>query len=104
MTPFLPACLSTGVHQRYFLAPTLFNTCMDHVLGRMSEKSGEMSFGTVRITDLDFAIDAGILAETTEVLAEALESMSEEAVSLGLRVFGIQGSRIRSRRSVTSLM
>ena len=46
---------------------------MDHVLGRMSENSGcEVSFGTVRITDLDSADDAVIFAETTDVLAEAL--------------------------------
>ena len=39
------------------------NTCMDHVLGRMSEKSGYgVSFGTVRITDHDFAVDAVIFA------------------------------------------
>ena len=74
--------------------PTLFNTCMDHVLEcmnhvleRMSEKSGYgVSFGTVRITDLDFADDAVILAETAEVLAGALDSLSKEAEPLGLRV------------------
>ena len=60
---------------------------MDHVLGRMSEKSGcGVSFGTVRITDPNFADDAVIFAETTEALAEALESLSEEAEPLGLRV------------------
>ena len=46
----------------------------------MSGKSGsEVSFGTVRITELDYKDDALILAETTEVLAETLESLSEEA-------------------------
>ena len=60
---------------------------MDHVLERMSEKSGcGLSFGTVRISDLDFADDAVIFAETTEVLAGALNSLSEEAELLGLRV------------------
>ena len=59
---------------------------MDHVLGRMSEKSGcGVSFGTVRITDLDFGDDAVIFAETTEVLAGAIDSLSEEK-PLGLRV------------------
>ena len=41
-------------------------------------------FGTVRITDLDIADDAVIFAETTEVLAGALHSLSEEAEPLGL--------------------
>ena len=52
---------------------------MDHVLRRMSEKSGcGVLFGTVRITDVVFA--------DGEVLAEALESLSEEAEPLELRV------------------
>ena len=49
-----------------------------------------MSFGTVRITDLDFADDAVIFAETTEVLTGALDSLSEEAEPLGLRVSWIK--------------
>ena len=49
-----------------------------------------MSFGTVRITDLHFADDAVISAETTEVLAKALDSLSEEAAPLVLRVSWIK--------------
>ena len=53
----------------------------------MLEKSGsEVSFGTVQITDLDFADDAIIFAETTEVLAGALDLLSEEAEPLGLQI------------------
>ena len=37
---------------------------MDHVLGRMSGKLGcGLKFGTVRITDLDFAEDVIIIAK-----------------------------------------
>ena len=75
----------------YALALTLFNTCMYHVLRRMSEKSDcRVSFGTIRITDLDFSHDAVIFAETTEVLAGALGSLSKEAEPLGLRVSWIK--------------
>ena len=42
-------------------------------------------FGTVRITDLRFVNDAVIFA--TEVLSEALKSLSEEAEQIILRVF-----------------
>ena len=53
---------------------------MDHVFCRMSEKSGcGVSFGTVGSLILNFADDAVIFAETTEVLAESLDSLSEEA-------------------------
>ena len=45
-----------------------------------------VSFGTVRIDDLDSANDAVIIADTTEVFAEAPESLSEEAEPLGLQV------------------
>ena len=79
--------VNTGVRQGCVLAPTLFNTCMDHVPKGISESLGcRLSLVTARIPDLDFADDAVIFAETTEVLAEALESLSEEAEPLGLRV------------------
>ena len=61
--------VNTGARQCCVLVPTPFNTCMDHVLGRMLEKSAwGVSFGTVVITDLVFADEAVIFAETTEVL------------------------------------
>ena len=83
-----------GVRQGFVLAPTLFNTCMDHVLGRMSEKSGcVVSFGIVRITDLDFADDAVVFAVTTEVLGGQSRLVCE-----------FPGSKPRSMRSVTSWM
>ena len=49
-----------------------------------------LSSGAVRITDLSFQDDAVIFTETTEVLAEALESLSEEAQPLGLLVSWIK--------------
>ena len=64
---------------------------MEHVLRRIEENSGcGVSYGTVRITDLDFVDDAVIFAETTEVLAAALDSLSEVAGSLGLRASWIK--------------
>ena len=45
-----------------------------------------VSVGAVWITYLDIADDAVIFADTTEVLSEALVSLSEEADPLGLRV------------------
>ena len=58
-----------------------------HALGRMSENSDTgVLFRKVRMTDLDFANNALIFAETTEVLSETLESLSEEARPLELRI------------------
>ena len=53
----------------------------------MSEQLGCcVSFETFRITHLDVLDDAVIFAEATEVLAEGLESLFEEAEPLRLRV------------------
>ena len=79
--------VNTVVYQRCVLAPTRCNICIDHALVRMSEKSGcGVSFGTVPITDLAFADDAVIFAETTDVFAGTPDSLSEKAEPLGLRV------------------
>ena len=77
----------TGVCQGCVLAPTLFSTCIDWILGRMSERSScTASFGNVRISDLDFADDAVIFVETLDTLLGALEVLNEESEPLGLRV------------------
>ena len=60
--------VATGVHQGCVLAPTIFSTCMDWILGRMSEISScGASFGNVKISDLDVADDAVIFAETLDI-------------------------------------
>ena len=54
----------------YVLAPTLFSTCLDWILGRMSERSScGASFRNVKISDLDFADDAVIFAEMLNILS-----------------------------------
>ena len=95
--------VNTVVRQGDVLAPTLFNTCMDHVLVRMTENPGcGMWFGTVRITDLNFADNAVILAETTFV-AGALLSSSICYVEKQSRLdCEFLRSGARSRKSVAS--
>lgn len=85
ISAFFP--VSAGVRQGCVLAPTLFNTCMDWILGRAVDRSScGASIGNFKVTDLDFADDAVILAETLEVLEIALEALHEEAKPLGLSV------------------
>ena len=77
----------TGVRQGCVLAPTLFSTCMDWILGRMSERSScGPSFGNIKISDFDFGDDAVIFAETLDILLGALEVLNEESDPLGLRI------------------
>ena len=83
--------VTTGVKQGCVLAPTLFSSCMDWIMEGVVGKTGcGVSFGDVRITDLDFADDAVIFAETVGILTSALETLSEESEPLGLRVSWIK--------------
>ena len=69
------------------LASTLFNTCIDWILAKMSDRSTcGASLGNIKISDLDFADDAVNLAETLDVLVGALEALNEESDPLGLWV------------------
>ena len=70
VTDFFP--VQTGVGQGCVLAPSLFIACMDWIMGRVVRRTNcRVSFGDVRINDLDFADDAVILAETIESLTDA---------------------------------
>jgi exonuclease III len=83
--------VSTGVRQGCVLAPTLFNACMDWIMERTVAGSDcGISLAGSKITDLDFADDAVIFAETLEILQAALQTLSEEAEPLGLRVSWIK--------------
>ena len=85
MSIFFP--VHTGVRQECVLAPSLFNTCMDCILGRIVDQSlCEASFGNTKITGLGVADDAVIFAESLEVQVMALEALYEEAKALGLEI------------------
>ena len=75
----------TGVCQWCVLVPTLFSTFMDWILWRMLVGSScGASIGNVTISDLDFADDAVIFAETPDILLGALKVLNEESEQLGL--------------------
>ena len=77
----------TGVCQGCALTPTLFSTCMDWILRRISERSScGTSLGNVKLSDLDFADNAVIFAEILDILLGAQEVLNEESEPLGLRV------------------
>ena len=85
MSSFFP--VNTGVRQGCVLAPSLFNTCMDWVLGRVVEQSHcGASVSNTKITDLVFADDAAIFGESLEVLVMALKALHEEVKPFGLKV------------------
>ena len=60
--------MKSGVRQGCVLAPTNFNTCIDWVMGETVEKTDSgISFGETMITDLVFADDKVIFADTLEI-------------------------------------
>ena len=57
--------MNTWVRQGCVLAPSLFNTCMDWVLGKVVDPSHcGVSVGNTKIADRVFADDAIIFAES----------------------------------------
>ncbi|KAG0715807.1 Retrovirus-related Pol polyprotein from type-1 retrotransposable element R2 [Chionoecetes opilio] len=91
VSSFFP--VNTGVRQGCVLAPSLFNACMDWVLDKIVDQSDcGASLGNTKITDLVFADDAVIFAESLEVLVMALEALHEEAKPLDLRSPGSRPS------------
>ena len=85
ISDFFP--VNCGVRQGCVLAPNLFNTCMDWILGKVSGlDSCGVSLGGVRFTDLDFADDAVVFAESLDSLVTTLEALSRESAALGLQV------------------
>ena len=68
-------------------APSLFNTCKDWLMGIVMDQCHcGASVGNTKITDLVFADDAVIFAQSLEVLVMVLEALHEEAKSLGRHV------------------
>ena len=84
VSSFFP--VNTGVRQGCVFAPSFFNTCMDWVLGRVVDQD--------KITDLAFADDALIFAESLEILVMALEALHERR---NLWDFWSLGPRLRFR-------
>ena len=67
------------MRQGSVLAPTLFNTCIDWVMGETVRNTDcGISLGEATITDLDFADDIVIFAETLEALMGTLDTLSTE--------------------------
>ena len=82
--------VSMGVRQGCILAPSLFNTCMNWILGRVEDQNHcGASFGNTIITDFSlFVDDALIFTESLEIMVMALEALYKEAKPLGLQVSG----------------
>ena len=77
----------TGVCQGCAVAPELFNVIVDYIMTKTTSRlSLGLKFGDRAITDVDFAYDLAILADSVEQLLEALRILREEAAKVGLHI------------------
>ncbi|XP_069986278.1 uncharacterized protein [Penaeus vannamei] len=76
-----------GVRQGCVLAPTLYNTCMDWIMGKASFQSQcGATLGSIKVTDLNISHNVAILFESLESLVAALDALGNETKPLGLQV------------------
>ena len=71
--------VNMGVRQGCMLPSSLFNTCMDWVLGKVVNQSHcGASVRKTKFTNLVFADYAVIFAESLEILVMVLEALHEQ--------------------------
>ena len=84
-SPFVQ--ITTWVRQGCAVTPELFNVIIDYVMTKTTSRlSFGLKFGDHTITDVDFADDLAILADSMEQLLEALQILREEAAKAGLHI------------------
>jgi len=77
--------ICSGVRQGCSIAPELFSVVMDVVMTKTMERIGEIfKLGDTPISDLCYADDVVLLADTEAQLRGALEILAEEAAKFGL--------------------
>ena len=78
--------INSGVRQGCIAAPDLFNSVIDHLMARVSERVPGVSLGNYTIADLEYADDTTLLCNTPDQLKDALVIFNEESQKLGLSI------------------
>ncbi len=78
--------IGTGVHQGCVLAPSLFDAAVDYLMKNVESRFQGFRMDGMDITDLDFADDIALFANSEAEIQGGLEIFVEEAEKLGLEM------------------
>ena len=79
--------IDTGVRQGCVAAPELFNAVIDYVMDRTTNRlQFGLKYGDRVLADCDFADDIALICTSAVELEAALNTLSEEALKVGLHI------------------
>jgi hypothetical protein len=82
-----PIPVLNGVKQDCVLSPLLFNVTLDYVMSTVSKNSAGVRWGLCgKLTDLDYADDKCLLAQSTRATLIMLKRLENEASKVGLKI------------------
>ena len=95
--------IGKGVHQGCLLSPCLFNLYAEYILrnARLDEAQTEIKIAGRNISNLRYADDATLMAESEEELKSLLMKVKEESEKAGLKL-NIQNTKIMVSSPITS--
>ena len=95
--------IGKGVHQGCILSPCLFNLYPQYIMlnAGLDEAQAGIKFAGRNISNLRYADDTTLMAESEEELKSLLMKVKEESEKLGLK-FNIQMTKIMASSPITS--
>ena len=95
--------IGKGVHQGYILSPCLFNLYAEYIMqnARLDEAEAGVKVAGRNISNLRYADDTTLMAESEEELNSLLIKVKEESEKAGLKL-NIQKTKIMASDPVTS--
>ena len=79
--------INTGLRQGCVMSPSLFNIYMDAMMRKVIDGApGGVTVGNERVTDLDFADDVALMADTWMVLVGMVMSMEQVTQRFGINI------------------
>ena len=95
--------IGKGVHQSCILSPCLFNSYAEYILRNagLDEVQDAIKIAGISTTNLRYAVDTTLMAESEEELQSLLMKVKEESDKVGLKL-NIQKTKIMACGPITS--